>query len=120
MTEVLSAISEGRHQNVLPLTTIFSQNITYQSKWVSYAVVDLCRCFTKRTGFSALHSNLKMVRARLLKVGNSCSLHHFIFMSLGLLIENVHENRLLQKPPDFVTFSLFREIRDHGGQSYLT
>ena len=51
--------SKGRRQNCLPLTTIFSQNVTEPSKGISYPVGDLCRCFTKLTGPCAytLHSN---------------------------------------------------------------
>ena len=42
--------AKGRHQNSLPLTTHFSQNVTEQSKGISYPVGDLCRRFTKLTG----------------------------------------------------------------------
>ena len=52
--------TKGRRQNSLPLTTNFSQNVTQPFKGISYPVGDLCRRFTKLTGFSAytLHSNL--------------------------------------------------------------
>ena len=55
----LGVIIKGRHQNSLPLTTNFSQNVTEPSKGTSYSVGDLCLHFTKLTGSSAytLHSN---------------------------------------------------------------
>ena len=48
-----------RNQNSLPLTTNFSQKLTQPSKGIRYPVVDLCRCFTKRTlpSTHTLHSN---------------------------------------------------------------
>ena len=42
--------SKGRRQNCLPLTTIFSQNVTEPSKGITYPGGDLCRHFTKLTG----------------------------------------------------------------------
>ena len=52
--------TKGRRQNSLPLTTIFSQNVTELSKGISYPVGDLCRRLTELTGPVAytLHSNL--------------------------------------------------------------
>ena len=49
----------GRRQNSLLLTTNLSQNVTQPSKGISYPVGDLCRHFTKLTGYCAyiLHSN---------------------------------------------------------------
>ena len=41
--------NKGRHQNSLPLTTIFLQKLTQPSKGISYPVGDLCRRFTKLT-----------------------------------------------------------------------
>ena len=52
-------INIGRHQNSLPLTTNFSQNVTELSKGISYRFNALYRRFTKITGSSAytLHRN---------------------------------------------------------------
>ena len=51
--------AKGRHENSLPLTTNFSQNVTEPYEGISYPVGDLCRRFTKQTGPCALtlHGN---------------------------------------------------------------
>ena len=54
------AVTKGRRQNSLPLTTKLSQNVTEPLKGISQPVGNLCQCFTKLTEPCAytLHSNL--------------------------------------------------------------
>ena len=84
---------KGKHQNSLPLTTDFSQNVSEPSKGISYLVGELCQRFTKLTGRSAhtlqcspiLQQMVQMAFCDLLHTGHQCFPTCFCHPTLGNL-----------------------------------